>query len=187
VSHLTPASITPSLRSCLAYAGVHRDRRPRGDCIVSALRSADLKKLAEQILPEGCHSSFSSDLWSGMTAFVESRERLAGRIAPDVVLRELHRPRSLLLTDWSSSLFDGALMPETDGFLNEEALPPWDTWLTLVETPDIPPRHCLVSWVPEWISAQVDRAIQIDAAECLSWLKPAGNGFQTLGWGRAWE
>lgn len=57
---------------------------------------------------------------------------------------------------------------ETDGFIDVENCPPWDTWVGYIhESEDV---HYLVSWVPPLFVEKVDRATQVVMAEELRWL-----------------
>jgi hypothetical protein len=40
------------------------------------------------------------------------------------IAREIHRPKSVLLTDWGASLFDGAVAAETSNFIDDDCIPP---------------------------------------------------------------
>jgi hypothetical protein len=66
-------------------------------------------------------------------------------------------------------------------------MPAWNAWLMLLHVSGSQGGACLRSWVPRWLAADVNRAIQIDAAESLSWLVLTPTHGVTLhGWGRAW-
>ncbi|MBV7338334.1 hypothetical protein KFU94_60930 [Chloroflexi bacterium TSY] len=100
---------------------------------------------------------------------------------------ELTRPKALLVTDWAKSLFDGAITPETDGFIDDDCMPPWDCWVDICNIEEAYGDLCLISWVPPLLAEKVDRGIFIDAAECMSWLVVDSMGIISLnGWGKQW-
>jgi hypothetical protein len=122
--------------------------------------------------------------------FLEARKGLS--MAHDVdscsPYKEISRAKSLLVTDWRRSLFDGVLSIETLGFFDEDGMPPWDTWLALLKVEESLGKHCLLSWVPSEVSDLVDMAIPIDAAMCLSWLCfGQADKLWLNGWGKHWE
>jgi hypothetical protein len=108
--------------------------------------------------------------------------------SPDEIQTQLHRPKSLIVLDWSSSLFDGAATPETHGFLDEYCIPPWDTWLGLGKVEGAYASNCLTSWVPNWMSDGMDSGIAVDPASCLSWCSVSPDGkLQCRAWGMRWN
>jgi hypothetical protein len=97
-------------------------------------------------------------------------------------------PLSLLLVNWQSSLFDGVCSPETYGYLDEDCIPGWDTWLAIVELEKQQDGHALLCWVPPELCREVDSAIAVDAAQCMSWLafdQHSKTPF-VVGWGQRW-
>jgi len=147
-----------------------------------------MRNAAESVFPFSCHTVFSQSVSREFEMFVRKRTQLLeDEVSIETTKLELRRPKSLLVMDWSASLFDGALTPETDGFLNDDAMPPWDTWITLVHAKESHGMCCLLSWVPNWLSEKVDFAISADAGECFSWLVVEARGTRTLGWGRRWK
>jgi len=94
---------------------------------------------------------------------------------------EFARESSLLAFRWRSSLFDGAATPLTSGFLNDDYMPPWDTWLHTLCIPDLDDDPCcLISWVPSFLTAEVDSAMFVDPARSLSWCVVSSTGALTL-------
>jgi hypothetical protein len=71
------------------------------------------------------------------------------------------------------SLSHGLSVPETGGFINDDEVPPWDSWVYPVPLPN-PERHpCmgfLISWVPANLISAVEEAIAINAEESLQWV-----------------
>ncbi|MSR56136.1 MAG: hypothetical protein EXS05_00445 [Planctomycetaceae bacterium] len=173
--------------------------RPEGRNVSEVFRSPELSESAQQVFPDSCHTRFSDSIVIAFNEFLARRRELTIArprstlntvfgCGPGVATRELVRQKSLLVTDWTASLFDGALSPETEGFIDESAMPPWDTWLCLLQVSDSHGQVCLLSWVPHWLADKVDFAIRVDAAECLSWLIVGDNEeLQLHGWGKCWQ
>lgn len=132
-------------------------------------RSDRLKEYAEAVFPDSCHTPLSDGLMEKFNQFLQARHKhlLKMQVLPEMIQAEWERPMSLLATNWSLSLFDGALEPETDGFINFDGMPPWDTWVGIFE-------NNLISWVPQWMSKKINNAILIDAAESISWVNTRG-------------
>lgn len=181
------------IRPCLAYARA-LGHSPPNDEIAWRFRSEELSEAAAGVFPESCATRFSHQIVKAFAAFLAERAALIEtdglQVDSSLLDSELNRPQSLLITDWANSLFDGALTPETAGFLNDDAMPPWDTWLALLSGVGSDSREltCLLSWVPAWMAGDVDRSIFIDAADCLSWGRFDSRGRLAVhGWGRRWE
>ncbi|HEV3444008.1 MAG TPA: hypothetical protein VG099_05150 [Gemmataceae bacterium] len=165
-------------------------KRPAQQNIAELFRSRELEPVARRVFPASCHTAYGKTLVNAFAQFLVSRRNLTQSkfIQEEEARKELLRPQALLLTNWQLSLFDGALTPETDGFLDDGAMPPWDTWIALVRVGRGKSQSCLLSWVPRWLSEKVNFAIQVDAAECLSWLVVSqGNHFSVSGWGKPWQ
>lgn len=189
ISRLTLKEIERLLSPCLHWCSDLVDRKLPGLDVSKALRSQQLESLAKRVFPDSCHTTFSNELEMQFERFLRKRETLSQskHLPAETVVDELKRGRSLLLTDWEASLFDGALTPDTDGFMDDDAMPPWDTWCALVKTKESVGEVCLLSWVPCWMSDKIDVAIQIDAAESLSWVKIFGEAKpEVTGWGMKW-
>jgi|GEM_PF-4682311 len=177
--------LLPSLTWCAPYI----DKPPTGIDVSAVFRSPSLRLKAMSVFPDSCHTDYTAELEHQFAIFIQAKSRKTTSQPLDInlVRREVQRDGSLLITDWQASLFDGAMTPETDGFLNEDGMPPWDTWCALVKVPGSVGGVCLLSWVPKWLSEKVDFAILVDAASSLSWLKLAGNESPVLsGWGERW-
>jgi hypothetical protein len=66
------------------------------------------------------------------------------------------------------TLSHGVEEAASDGFLNVDCGPPWDTWLVLLtDQGDLGPE--LLSWVPGPLVELVDDAIRRNIEECISW------------------
>ena len=179
--------ISPAVFS-LAWCSPRLREPSRETPVARMFRSPQLEQEARQVFPNSCHTPFSEEMKTAFESFLLRRFLLGGRvaIAPQDTLSLIRQPKTLLVTHWSASLFDGALSPETDGFLDDDAMPPWDTWMSLVPIEGSVGPYSLLSWVPPFISDDVDAAILVDAAECLSWLVIGPDGVSLIGWGKSW-
>jgi hypothetical protein len=106
--------------------------------------------------------------------------------------RELNRPSALVVALFGTNVADGILPALSDGFisgseLGPEELPPWDTWVSVIEVPSAYSRACpcVVSWVPEAAVGAVDRAVVSDYVHYLSWARFDHGIIQIRGWGRS--
>lgn len=181
------AAITQQLRICIAWCGKRVPSLDENDALAATFRSPTLAAAAQRVFPESCHTKFSQEVVDRFHEFTGERASLV-TVRPTEVAAELHRPRSLLLFKWRYSLFDGAATPESLGFLNDDYMPPWDTWLQLLPTTTDEPESCgLVSWVPEPIGPYVNAGIIVDPAESMSWCSLSSGGKIMLrGWGQPW-
>ena len=68
---------------------------------------------------------------------------------------------------------DGLSDPESGGFYDGEDIPPWDTWLWLLEeehrSPFNEPLQILVSWVPALLVPNAHRGMEANPTGCLRW------------------
>ena len=182
-------NLEKSLNSCLLYCNDRLIPCNRDSEIASYHRSKYLQEEAQIVFPESCHTIANIEFKQRYQRFNDARSmRIRNLVLPDNLLHgELYRPKSLLVTDFSISLFDGALIPETFGFIDEDYMPPWDCWLDIVKVETSFGAFCLVSWVPEWISDKVDYSIPIDPSGCMSWLVVSSkNTLELHGWGKEW-
>lgn len=177
--------VTACLRFCY-----DRSAAPirHGD-ITGHFRNANLSMAARVVFPDSCHTVISDQLRIRFDAFVATRDAIAlhNAMSSEWLQFELSRPKAFLVTDFAKSLFDGAVTPETDGFIDDDCMPPWDCWIDLLEVTNSYGHTCLVSWIPEWLSEKVDFGILVDAAECMSWLRVDSNlNYSLVGWGKRW-
>lgn len=178
------AAITEQLRICLSWCGNRISAVPDIDDISSTFRSRELSKHALNVFPKSCHTKHSDFILHAFSDFTAQRARLISDLASDIAA-ELPRPKSLLIFNWHCSLFDGAATAETLGFLDDDYMPPWDTWLAILPVPELSyGTHCLLSWVPEALADRIDGGIIVDPAESLSWCSISSNGKLIIhGWG----
>lgn len=180
-------AITQQLRICFAWCGNRVSSVGEDDDFAVTFRSPELATAAQRVFPASCHTKFSQQVVDRFHEFTIQRESLLTERAT-ILTAELHRPRSLLMFKWRYSLFDGAATPESLGFLNDDYMPPWDTWLQLVPTTSGEPESCgLMTWVPEPIGPYVNAGIIVDPAQSMSWCSLASDGKIRLhGWGQQW-
>lgn len=74
------------------------------------------------------------------------------------------------------TLSDGAANFNTDGFLDDDNIPPWDTWIWYVTNDPVGNlewwRGCdsyLLSWVPDSLIEVVASGIWVNPEECVRW------------------
>jgi hypothetical protein len=74
------------------------------------------------------------------------------------------------------TLQDGAANVATDGFLDDDNIPPWDTWVWYVTDDPVNNlewwRGCdsyLLSWVPDSLIEVVASGIWVNPEECIRW------------------
>jgi hypothetical protein len=151
-------------------------------------RSNELAFFAQRILPESCHTPFTANTARAFSQYVAEKVRLSKDCEPTRHVQFCScDPMTLLLVNWRDSLFDGAASPLTYGFIDDNWIPGWDTWLAIVSLEGKPNDHALLCWVPVELCREVDSAITVDAARSLSWLafdhaiKPF-----LVGWGKRW-
>ena len=151
--------------------------------LTSTFRSDSLSTFAAAVLPESCHTPFSPELLRHFQRFTTERERLASNVAITTE-SEFHRDQSLLIVNWRPSLFDGAVVPETRGFINEAYIPGRDTWLSIVPIHSEYGTHGLICWIPESLADDVDSAVRVDPASCLAWCYTKDQRLRHHPWGK---
>jgi hypothetical protein len=150
----------------------------------STFRSPELEANARKTFPESCHSQYSH-------AMLQQLDELHAKRKLIIKNRKAHSQDTLdesgrlLMVNWRESLFDGACSPITHGFLDDDCMPGWDTWLRIASLDDSQDAHGLVCWIPTELVPLVNDAILIDAARCMSWLKQDSKDLLTaVGWGK---
>jgi hypothetical protein len=177
------------LAPCLKWCKPHIRKAAENQQVAGLFRSRKLESAAKSVFPLSCATRLNESTTREFDQFLRLRADLAASqfVSDQIVAAEVRRPMSLLVTDWSASLTDGAMTPETDGFIDEEGMPPWDTWVAFLQVEGAHGLMCLLSWVPVWMSRRVDFAIQVDAAESLSWLLVQQKGpVRINGFGKSW-
>ena len=180
---LTPSNLIPLLELCQKYHAVSQSHAQN-----FLYRSSELAALAKEILPDSCHTRFTQSTAAAFSQYNAEKARLSSECEPPRHISFFYGdPLSLLLVNWRDSLFDGAGSPETYGFIDDDWIPGWDTWLAIVSLEDKTHTHALLCWVPPELCREVDSAISLDAASCMSWLAFNDSANPILvGWGRRW-
>lgn len=177
--HLSLTTLERHLSVVKAYCGLanHTVNSAR------TFRSHELEENARRAFPESCHSQFSRAMLQQLDE-IHAKRKIANDqtgLSPAT----LDEGGRLLLVNWLESLFDGACSPITDGFLDDDCMPGWDTWVRVVSLDESQAAHGLVCWIPSELVSAVNDAILIDAAQCMSWLEQGSSGMLTsAGWGK---
>lgn len=151
-------------------------------------RSVELAGFAKNIFPESCGTTFSSETVQHFDDFIDRRSELAVNPSSVGEIKWDTANPNLLVVNWKDSLFDGACSPITNGFLDDDCMPGWDTWLAIVSLDDKSETVGLLCWIPCELESAVDSAISIDAASCMSWVSEnSGGEFFLHGWGQSRE
>ncbi|WP_034341760.1 hypothetical protein [Deinococcus misasensis] len=66
----------------------------------------------------------------------------------------------------------------SDGVIEINDLPPWDTWFDCILAEDHPP-YVLLAWIPEALVERVQKAMNVSVTEPLLWLEDAATWDQT--------
>ncbi len=114
---------------------------------------------------------FERDRFSAVD-FVVSERKLQGGIE----FRDAQLPKglcggSLFVYFPETNLCDGAAEIHTDGFLDVDNLPGWDTWVAFFEDePETNYGSYLIAWVPPEFVEIVSKGIDCNPEECIMWL-----------------
>ena len=175
--------IRRQLEVCLSWCCPRLENRNKRVALVEDLRSHSLEVPATAVFPSSCHTPPSRLVHEAFQRFASERIKLCSSRVPDTELveHELARSRSVLAIDWARSLFDGSSAEATNGYFDDDGMPPWDCWLEIGGIADLTERDCLFIWVPEAVAHVVDAAVFIDAAQCMSWIRP--HDLTLVGWG----
>jgi hypothetical protein len=183
---LTIPTLLPQIGICQQYCALVRGHNCK-DLSADSYRSVALAEVAQRVLPQSCHTPFSADMTETFSRYVERKALLLRENKWTKDISIVIGPLSLLLLNWRDSLFDGACTPETYGYIDDDCIPGWDTWVTIVSLEK--QQHALLCWVPADLCREVDSAIALDAANCMSWLtfdRHSNKPF-LVGWGKRWE
>lgn len=180
------------LRCAMTYVGAPAITAPDPAHFRTCLRSDFLGRDAIAVFPDGLSTQAGDAQRVALDRLAHARSAI-GQLRENAIdyswedaEAELTAPRALLLFNPQTSLFDGAAVPPTHGFLNTNYFPPWDTWLDLVDGIRDAPGPTLVSWVPRWCRDCMDIGIAVDPAGCLAWAVLRGDAVGCRGWGKTW-
>jgi hypothetical protein len=143
-----------------------------------ALRSRTLRPFAQGLNESPLSGQI--DLAAEMAQFQVARQRLtamagdSGHHLDLTVAQQLHRAAAFIVVEPAVSLFDGAAAAASDGYFDHNNMPPWDTWVTLVLSPSRTSSDwgpALLCWVPVWARERVQAGIEVNAEECLHWVR----------------
>jgi len=181
-------TLLPLVKDCQQYCGFVRSNNC-ADLSAVSYRSDALAESAHRVLPQSCHTPFSADVAEAFSQYLARKAKVLQDHKVEKGLRgSMWDPLSLLLVNWRNSLFDGACTPETYDYIDKDCIPGWDTWLAIVTLEQEQDGHALLCWVPPELCREVDSAIALDAASCMSWLafdRHSNKPF-VVGWGQRW-
>jgi hypothetical protein len=122
-------------------------------------------------------SSVSLDRWRCL--------RSIGQGDPEVVT-DLRGGR-LLAYFPDDTLCDGVAAAESDGFFDDVNIPPYDTWVWMVQDvrtvayadghKAVKPANFLIAWVPPIFLELANGGIEVNPEECIAWLDTLDNPF----------
>ncbi len=154
--------------------------------VVNVLRSSNLMAPAFNVMPRPLVESVSAYGYSNegisesrlsFDTFIIARRRLIIErnsmvVSNELIEQELRREHAILITHWNETLSDGSGSVESRGFLDFHNVPPWDTWIGILQ-PDVTQKRfdSLLSWVPHWAEELINDAIINVPERCLEWLE----------------
>ncbi|MDP2345652.1 MAG: hypothetical protein Q8O67_32210 [Deltaproteobacteria bacterium] len=106
----------------------------------------------------------------------EERRLLVASLQPADRRQELSLQGRILVYFFNESLSDGTSPPASDGFLDNDDSPPWETWLGIAPFGGTPTwrERGLVAFVPNpWVDGCTE-AIACNSTDCLAWLDELG-------------
>lgn len=121
--------------------------------------------------PELRPDIFERNRFSAMDSVTIRRQFYGGnQIRQAKIPKDLGGGR-LLVYFPEQNLYDGAAEIETDGFLDVNNLPGWDTWVAFFEhDPEKWDGSYLITWVPPQFVKTVSNGIYVNPEECIIWL-----------------
>lgn len=75
----------------------------------------------------------------------------------------------LLIYFPDENLCDGAAPAASDGFFDENNIPPWDTWLMYVIEKGRWGKNYLIAWVPPELLELATAGVDVNPEECILW------------------
>lgn len=77
----------------------------------------------------------------------------------------------------------GAAEAASRGYFDINNVPPWDTWVLMIEQPDQPRDsrgNCLIAWVPPAFVSRAQQGIEANPEECIGWLDDCSHDLQRV-------
>jgi hypothetical protein len=91
----------------------------------------------------------------------------ARRLLPERPDVDLSGDGRLLIYEPDINLSHGLEEDETDGYVDVDNIPPWDTWVAYLYEPT---GNYLLSWVPAAFVELVSAGIHVSPEVCIQWL-----------------
>lgn len=124
---------------------------------------------------------FERDRFSAVEFVAVERERYSGREFRDAQLPKDLGGGRLLVYFPETNLYDGAAEFHTDGFLDVDNLPGWDTWVAHFEDePEANDGSYLIAWIPPEFIEIVSEGVYCNPEECIVWLSDANINFRKI-------
>jgi hypothetical protein len=121
---------------------------------------------------------FERDRFSAVDFVAGERERYGGVEFQDAEVPKGLGGGHLLAYFPETNLYDGAAEIHTDGFLDVDNLPGWDTWVAFFEDePETNYGSYLIAWIPPEFIELVSEGIAYNPEECIMWLSDANVSF----------
>jgi hypothetical protein len=169
------SDLQESLRDSLVLCKPHIGQSPTDDDYEKVFRTASLLPSAARLVKElmESHRSRSNRHARSLGTFVAAKRALVQQSTREKLDVKVDSKNTLILrTRIGVCLGDGLVPKETSGFIaahkefGTEELPPWDTWIGVVQAGD---DVGLLSWVPAWGRTIVEEAIAADYLKMYSW------------------
>ena len=169
---MTPALLQQRLQETKSWCASRVQIRADHD-----LRSSELKP---EVIKKSNESEYSFLLFGTAEQNEETINRLIEKrvalLASQSYSQEINKGQ-VLLFDPGQSLFDGAAEAATNGFFDDNNVPPWDTWICYVRDEEARYGNYLLSWVPSHLVDLAEDGIQVNPEQCICWAKDLGTSF----------
>jgi len=139
-------------------------------CILgNQLKSLELKPTADEALqPLSC--------WASVPELAEKRSQKLKQLLPGfkTSAQKAHVIGRFVAYAPEDNLSDGAAEVLSLGLFDVDNVPPWDTWIALVD------RYVL-AWVPPLLFGFARRGIEVNPEECIKWADDPSLSYQQIG------
>lgn len=170
-SSIDPQDLEQRLRSVTRWVSA----RLSGALDHSRLRTRDLLPARPSLRDsEAVAGALEVDPWGLVEAIA------AGRRLP-MSLSNVELPGRLMVYFPRHNLSCGGAEVESEGFLDDDNAPPWDTWVACFDdhARDASDPY-VVAWVPEPFIAAADAGIAVNPEACVIWLDESEVGARRL-------